>query len=67
MKVNLGTGDVMHENRFIYTFVHRSKIKTFGPHESLEAAQESFQKVYGYWPGEPLQVVPYALDPRKPR
>lgn len=41
----------MNENTYLWTFLHRDREVTFGPHRTLWEACESFQWRYGYWPG----------------
>lgn len=64
MEIKLPTGEVLHENRFVYTFMHGVKLKHFGPYENIEEAQTAFQQRYGYWPGPCEHIEGYVNDPR---
>lgn len=36
--------------RWVFHFMHKTRVVTFGPHEDSRAAKEAFQFRYGYWP-----------------
>ena len=67
MEIKLKTNEVLVENRFVYSFIHKTKIKHFGPYESLEEAKTAFQSRYGYWPEDPVNTDGYVNDPRSRR
>lgn len=35
-----------------YAFMHKTKLKWFGPYDSSSEARDAFQRKYGYWPGK---------------
>lgn len=45
--------------RYVYYFMHKTKVKRFGPYETMDEAMEAFQKVYGYWPENAISVEQY--------
>lgn len=57
----MSNGEFMSKDavRFLYYFLHKTRIKEFGPYQTVEEAQEAFQKRYGYWPGEPKSIGSY--------
>ena len=65
--IELLHGDKFRENRFVYQFLHFSRTVIFGPYEDQEEAKTAFQKRYGYWPGDAIEVIPYVNDPRERR
>ena len=42
-----------------FTFIHRDREVEFGPYRNAESARVAFQRAYGYWPGEVVDMVPY--------
>lgn len=49
--------------RLLFRFVVRSgKTREFGPYADADEAAEAFQRVYGYWPAEPILVRPYVPE-----
>lgn len=45
----------------LFTFWHMTRRVEFGPYASEDEAKGAFQRRYGYWPDDAVEVTPYAL------
>lgn len=46
----------------IWVFMHGIKRKEFGPYDTEDEAKEAFQRRYGYWPEDAIEVFPWPRD-----
>ena len=43
--------------RYVYRFAHRARVVEVGPYANSTEAKDAFQRVYGYWPGDAVEVT----------
>lgn len=49
-------------SHYLFSFLNRTRVVTFGPYPTLAEAKEAFQRQYGYWPDMPTLTKPYVKE-----